>query len=430
MLMLAIFLGFNLIMNGTNGGNKSSDWRKPAEIFSDLQKANAAIKDVTITKERTLYLQRFNEEATRQNLSKDKILEEELKTAVLMADTKLKAAIQRKSTQRSNEAFMLLEPLSRKYQSDPLWKKQFPVAAHPDFDWNALSPAEAFTKVSTDLDTRYKSDLVFGFVPGYQFIDSLVALTGRVPGFSYAFAALLLAIVVRAIVYPFAQRQLNFSRQMSALQPKLRELQEAYSKSDATGQFKFSPEYQAKVQGLYKEYGLNPAAGCVPMFIQLPFFILVYNCMLHYRFAFQNGTFLWINKASSEASNGLFASSLGQQDLILLIIYGASMLVSMWFAPVSDPQSAKQSKMMGIFVSIMVTVMMFFFPLPSAFVLYWLFLNILATIQSLRAYRQPLPELVRVNAPNGAVYPMDPNGTSGLFGAKGTPRQHKPKAKR
>ena len=57
--------------------------------------------------------------------------------------------------------------------------------------------------------------------------------------------------------------------------------------------------YQAKTMELYKEYGINPFAGCLPALIQIPLFITVYQFMLHYQFEFQKGYFLWINPSTS-----------------------------------------------------------------------------------------------------------------------------------
>lgn len=79
------------------------------------------------------------------------------------------------------------------------------------------------------------------------------------------------------------------------------------------------------------------------------------------------------------------------------------MVIATYLQPVTDPNNVKQQRMMGIGVSVMVTVMMFFYPLPSAFVLYWIFLNIFSTLQSLRAYRLPVPPLQKVATVAGGV---------------------------
>ena len=80
------------------------------------------------------------------------------------------------------------------------------------------------------------------------------------------------------------------------------------------------------------------------------------------------------------------------------------------------------------------------FPTPAAFVLYWVFTNLLATAQSLRAYRMPMPPLEKVNTKAGGVFPMPPfsdpkpngkaNGTYKAPTATGTPAKHKPKKRK
>src|SRR6185312_17302336 len=98
--------------------------------------------------------------------------------------------------------------------------------------------------------------------------------------------------------------------------------------------------------------------------------------------------------------------NLGELDPILIVIYGITMLSSTLLAPVSDPSQIKQQRLMGVGISFVWTIFMFFWPVPSGFVLYWTFTNILSTAQSLRAYRLPLPPLRKVNAAGGGVYPM------------------------
>ena len=229
-------------------------------------------------------------------------------------------------------------------------------------------------------------------------------LTGAHPDYSYAVAALILALVVRAAIFPLAQKQFLFSRQMSQLAPLVAEIKDKYA-DDQTQQ-------NLKVMELYKEYGVNPAAGCGPALVQMPLFLTVYQCMLLYQFDFIKGTFLWVNPNTSALTHAITAPNLGQLDAVLIVIYGISMTISTLLTPVTDPTQKKQQRLIGVGMSIFITVTMFFglFPVPGAFVLYWIFLNILATAQALVAYRKELPPLVKVNAAGGGVYPTTPGG--------------------
>lgn len=451
-LAVTIFLGFQLFTGGNKG--QADDYRDPQAVFDDLRKAYSETvnprasdefikqkavfeKDVLAKKitqaqadaqlralevsistkadsrataDYGLLKPRVEQAVTNNKLSKEaagKMLGEGV---ILSHGANFQHAVATKDTGKVQATWQQLEVLHRSEEKLPSWSASYDVPAPQGTGTVSKSMKVLYDEVSTDLALRNKTDLVWGFLPGYKIIDSLVALTGRVPGFSYAFASFLLALLVRAIIWVPMMKQLKWGKQMQQLAPLAKEIKDEYEKKDPTG-YRTNPEVQQKTMALYKEYGISPVAGCLPMLIQLPFFWAIFSCMLHYRFEFTKGTFLWINPNSSD----LFAKNLGSTDNLLVVLYGISMLISQFLTPISDPAQAKQTRMMGIFVSIMVSVMMFFYPLPSAFVLYWVFLNIFATAQSLYAYRQPLPPLQKVNGPNGTVFPMNGlgNGSGG-----------------
>jgi YidC/Oxa1 family membrane protein insertase len=154
----------------------------------------------------------------------------------------------------------------------------------------------------------------------------------------------------------------------------------------------------------------------LPLLVQIPLFLIIYNCMLLYRFEFTNGFFLWINPDAGKFLGIPLASSLGEKDYILIVLYGISMIVTTLLTPVSDPSNVRQQRLIGLAMSVMVSVFMFIWPLPSAFTLYWLFTNILATAQSLYVYRLPVPPLEPVQTVAGGAIPTtgrDMNGKAG-----------------
>lgn len=213
----------------------------------------------------------------------------------------------------------------------------------------------------------------------YKIMDSLVAVTHRIPWFSYWFAIILLTVIVKILITPLTKAQFKGMREMQRIQPLIKELQEKYK-----GDQRVLGE---KTMQLYKEHGVNPLAGCLPILIQMPILILVYTMIRYYEQQFANGSFLWIGWNPVEHLFNIplmgrpvwiTAANLAQPDLILLVLYTVSMVVSQRLSVV-DPTQAEQQKMM----SIMMPVMFFFFIgyLPSAFVLYWLTFNILQTWQ-------------------------------------------------
>jgi len=426
LLVTTLFLGYQLFFGNMN---QPPDPRTSEAILQDMQKMQAELRDVDLAIALPALQRKLNEDVTAKKRTQQEADRLGLQAEAMVADTKIKGGVQRASSQKLTAAFMILESKSRSLQGKEAWTQSFSVTppAHPttrkQFPATSTSLKALYEESVNRLGERNKTELVWGMIPGYQFIDALVKLTGSVPAFSYAFAALLLAIVVRAIIWPVAQRQLMWSRQMQQLLPLSKELKDRYQ----------GAELQTKTMELYREYGINPLAGCTPMLIQLPLFLIVYQCMLQYRFEFTKGTFLWINPTTAATTHGWTAPNLGVMDYPLLVVYGISMVVATMLAPVSDPANAKQQKLIGISVSLLVTVGMFFWPLPSAFVLYWFFTNVFSTIQSLRAYRLPLPPLRKVNTPEGGVYPVA--GTNGqlngsMFKGTGTPKTQKPKPKK
>lgn len=213
----------------------------------------------------------------------------------------------------------------------------------------------------------------------YKIMDALVAVTGRISWFSYWFGIILLTVIVKILITPLTKAQFNGMREMQRIQPLIKEVQEKYKGNQQV--------LGEKVMEIYKEHGVNPLAGCLPILIQMPILILVYTMIRYYEQQFAGGTFLWIgweplvhlfNIPLMGRPVWLTAANLAQPDLILLVLYTISMVISQRISVV-DPTQAEQQKMM----SIMMPVMFFFFIgyLPSAFVLYWLTFNILQTWQ-------------------------------------------------
>ena len=431
LVFAVLFLVFNYFMGQMKGPQET---RTTDQILTSMRESNAKIKDLTIAREFGTLQNKLKSEKLPQD-QKDQI---EYTGAILVADTELKAGILRNELGRLNTAYTTLQRYENSFATKPVWKQPVTVADESKdsrLGWKEWTGQTLYDKSVQILDEHNKNTLVWGFFPGYQMIDFLVKSTGSSPAFSYTFVAIFLAVVVRAILFPLSQKQMMYSRQMQQLSPLIKEIQEKYKGNPQ--------ETQVKTMELYKEYGLNPMAGCFPMFLQLPLIYLVYQCMIHYRFEFQKGVFLWINPAGHLAWPAIIAPNLGQKDLILLTLYGVSMIVTSLLMPVADPSNAKQQRIMGISVSGMVAVSIFFYPaLPSAFVLYWTMSNVLATAQSLMIYRTPMQPLVKKNTVVGGVYPTDP-GTNGNGKTKGTigpigpgvpktgiPAKHKPKKRK
>jgi YidC/Oxa1 family membrane protein insertase len=410
LLATTIFLGINLIM-GPQRANQ--DTRTSKEILAKMQEHNAKLMDLSIQQELTRYESKFNEEANRDKVPQSQRDRAILGAYALVADTIQKSALYREELNKQgksndawayrklDKAYTFIKPKFEQYYLAPVWAETVvAVAPSEKYPAGTRSPKEIYDTIVKDLSPLAEREPVFGFIPGYQLIDVLVQITGATAGFSYWFAAFLLACIVRAIIWPLAQKQIIHGRQMARLQPMIKELNEKH-KDKKTGQVKDPQKLQAETFAIYNEYGLNPFAGCLPALIQMPLFLTVFQSMHHYKFEFVKGTFAWVNPGSDRFLGIPLAPNLGERDYVLIVIYTISMVVSTLLTPISDPSNAKQQRIMGVSVALIASVFMFFYTLPAAFTLYWIFTNVLSTAQSLLSYRLPLPELQKKQTVTG-----------------------------
>ena len=118
-----------------------------------------------------------------------------------------------------------------------------------------------------------------------DFLKLLNNITG-----SYGLAIIALTIIVRAALWPLGVSQQRSMRAMQILQPKMKMIQERYKNDPQT--------MQRKMMEFYKEHKFNPMAGCFPLLIQMPVFILLYSTLMSPQFIQMAGDsqFLFIKR--------------------------------------------------------------------------------------------------------------------------------------
>jgi len=102
-------------------------------------------------------------------------------------------------------------------------------------------------------------------------IYKLFLLVG-LPG-TLGLAIIALTFLIRLILYPFTAAQIKSTQKMASLKPHMDKIREKFKKD--------TMRQQQEMAKLYKEHGINPAAGCLPLLIQFPVFISLYNVLLH-----------------------------------------------------------------------------------------------------------------------------------------------------
>lgn len=213
---------------------------------------------------------------------------------------------------------------------------------------------------------------------GYKAIDWLVALTGRNQNYSYALALLIITIIFKGVTTPLSHAQYKSMKEMQKIQPLVKQLQEKYKDNQQ--------ELGKKMMDLYKEHGVNPLSGCLPLLIQMPMMIYLYRYVITpYQFEFTKGHFLWIGSHLSKLWPAIIGGNLAMPDIPLVIIYTISMIISQKLSVV-DPTQAQEQKIMAYAMPVMFAFL--FRTFASAFMLYWLFFNIISTVQQYRVLKQ------------------------------------------
>ncbi len=201
---------------------------------------------------------------------------------------------------------------------------------------------------------------------------------------NYAAAILALTTVVKLALWPLQNRANSSMRRMSALSPKMQELREKY-KDDPT-------KMNAELMKLYKEHGVNPVGGCLPMFIQIPIFFGLFT-MLRQAVELRGATFFWIHDLS-QPDTVAHVPGLGWPINVLPLIMAAT---SFWMTHLTPKSGDPTQQRMMMFTPLIFIV--FCYNFAAALALYYTTQNLLTVLQLYVNKRQPMPELVKVATP-------------------------------
>ncbi|MDP4096462.1 YidC/Oxa1 family membrane protein insertase [Paenibacillus sp. P96] len=214
----------------------------------------------------------------------------------------------------------------------------------------------------------------------------------------YGLAVLVLVIIVRTIILPLTLKQVKSSKAMQAIQPQIQEIQKKY---------KDTPEkVQQETMKLFQENRVNPMAGCLPLLVQMPIFIALYNA-IYYNSELRDHTFLWLQ--------------LGEPDRfwILPILAAITTFVQTWMMMKMNP-TPQQGPMQFLMWVYPVLIFIMSYQFPSALPLYWFYSNIYTIVQNYFLYRNSgkTAAVANVKAVEAAKPSAKGNKKSGKKGAR------------
>lgn len=194
---------------------------------------------------------------------------------------------------------------------------------------------------------------------------------------NYGVSIIIITILIKILFWPLTHKSYKSMKDMQKLQPLMKKIREKY-KHD-------KQQMNKEMMALYKTYKVNPMGGCLPMAIQIPVFIALYN-VFGKSIELRHAPFmLWINDLSAPDRLFSFPFELPLMSPpygipVLTLLMGATMFITQKMTPMSmgDPTQAKVMQFLPLFFTFI------FINFPSGLVLYWLVNNILQIGQQYR----------------------------------------------
>ncbi len=174
---------------------------------------------------------------------------------------------------------------------------------------------------------------------------------------NYGVAIIIMTILVKLILYPLSKKQIESTKAMMEIQPKMKAIQEKY-KND-------KQRLNMELANLYKSEGVNPLAGCLPLIVQMPIMIGIFYGIRDFHYE-GSASFLWMQSISNP-----------DPTYILPIL---SALTTFIQSKQTMPDTGNpQNKMMLYFMPLFIGYISLSF--PAGLVLYWVVMNIMQISQ-------------------------------------------------
>lgn len=191
---------------------------------------------------------------------------------------------------------------------------------------------------------------------------------------SYGLDIILLTVIIKLLMAPLTHKSYVSMKQMQKLQPQMEKLKEKFAED--------KEKLNKEIMELYRRNGVNPLGGCLPMVLQFPVFIGLYNA-LSTPIELRHAPFLWIKDLSKPDWESLrftvpdwWPHALPAGIPVLTILMGASMFLQQWMTPTAgDPNQRKMMMIMPLMFTFM------FVSFPAGLTVYWLVNNILTIAQ-------------------------------------------------
>jgi YidC/Oxa1 family membrane protein insertase len=185
---------------------------------------------------------------------------------------------------------------------------------------------------------------------------------------SWGIAIILFTLLIRLLLHPLNKKQMDSMKGMQAIQPELQKLQKQYKSDPQT--------LNAKSMELYKERGVNPAAGCLPLLIQMPILIALFESIRGLA-ELKDASFLWLPSLTQTG------------DMVLVMATAAVTLAQTYIQQKLTPSAAGNQSIMLYMMPLM--IIFIGRGLPAGVLLYWFTSTSVMAIQQFFIYKDKEP---------------------------------------
>ncbi len=203
----------------------------------------------------------------------------------------------------------------------------------------------------------------FGFIAKPLFLILKWVYHNVVP--NYGWAIVLLTVFINFALLPLKLSSLKSMRKMQALQPQIAAINEKYKGISLRDPRK--QQQNQELMELYRKHGVNPMGGCLPMLLQIPFFIGFYN-VLTVAIELRGATWLWVR-------------DLSQPEHLPIRILPVAMVISQFFMQKMTPSTAMDPRQQRMMMLMPLVFGFMFYHFSSGLVLYWLTSNLVGIAQ-------------------------------------------------
>lgn len=224
-------------------------------------------------------------------------------------------------------------------------------------------------------------------VPVFNFLKQYIA--------NYGIIIIIFALLIKLVTYPLTAASTNSMKKLALLQPQIQAVQDKYKNDPA--------KLQDELAKIYKEAGVNPLSGCLPILLQMPLLIAMYN-VFSASIQLRQESFLWADDLSAPDAIVHFPFSIplyGDHIAVYPILMAISIYVQQKITPQQSTAAAEQMKIMNIIFPIL--MLLLFNNLPAGLGLYYFMFNVFGLIQQIYTNatlpKAPKPAPAAVSAP-------------------------------